>query len=253
MPDAPARPAAAIVSARGLRHVFGRGAAARAAVDGLDFDLGPGECLGLLGPNGSGKSTTLRLVLGLLPVREGSLCVLGGAPGRRAARAATGYVPEEARRFGLLSGFETVDLFARLQGVRGRRTRRSRVAEALAAVGLEERAWRQRVEDYSRGMARRLALAAAWVHRPRLLVLDEPTSGLDPFGVADVLRVLEQHQRAGGAALLSAHDRVTAEEACDRALVLDAGRVVRSGAPSDLLAGDPRPSLLGLMEAARGG
>lgn len=247
-----AAPAASplVLRARALRHGFGRGPQRRTAVDGLDFELAPGECLGLLGPNGSGKSTTMRLVLGLLPAHGGELEVLGGAAGRWSARAATGYVPEEARRFGLLTGRETVTLFARLQGVRGRAARRARVAQALAAVGLEERAWGQRVETYSRGMARRLALATAWVHRPRLLVLDEPTSGLDPLGVEDVLRVLKAHGDAGGATLLSAHDRVTLEGACDRALVLSHGRLARSGTPAELLSGDDRPSLLGLMGRA---
>jgi ABC-2 type transport system ATP-binding protein len=200
--------------------------------------------------NGSGKSTTLRLVLGLEKPVEGSVEVFGGRAGRREARALTGFVPEEARRFGLLTGRETVDLFASLQGVRGRSERRRRVEEALTLVGLDPEAWTRRVASYSRGMARRLALAAAWVHRPRLLVLDEPTSGLDPLGTEEILALLERHKREGGATLLSTHDRVTAEGACDRALVLARGRLVRAGSPRDLLAGDASASLARLL---RGG
>jgi ABC-2 type transport system ATP-binding protein len=229
---------------------YGRGAKAVAALAGLTFDLAPGECLGLLGVNGSGKSTTIRLVLGLHRPAQGSVEVFGGAAGRRDARARTGYVPEEARRFGALTGRETVDLFAALQGVGPRGERRRRVEEALALVGLEAKAWKRRVVAYSRGMARRLALAAAWVHRPALLVLDEPTSGLDPLGTEEILALLDRHRKEGGATLLSTHDRVTAEGACDRALVLHAGHLAQEGAPERLLAGDVSPSLAGLLRVA---
>jgi ABC-2 type transport system ATP-binding protein len=233
--------------------VYGRGAKAVPALSDLTFDLAPGECLGLLGVNGSGKSTTIRLVLGLHRPAGGSVEVFGGAAGRREARGRTGYVPEEARRFGSLTGRETVDLFAALQGVRPRAHRRQRVEEALSLVGLEPRAWTRRVAAYSRGMARRLALAAAWVHRPSLLVLDEPTSGLDPLGTEEILALLDRHRKEGGATLLSTHDRVTAEGACDRALVLHAGRVALEGSPRGLLAQDSGPSLAGLLRrAARG-
>ena len=233
--------------------VYGRGARAVSALAGLTFELSPGECVGLLGVNGSGKSTTIRLVLGLHRPAGGSVEVFGGPAGRRDARGRTGYVPEEARRFGSLTGRETVDLFGALQGVRPRAERRRRVDEALTLVGLEPGSWRRRVATYSRGMARRLALAAAWVHRPALLVLDEPTSGLDPLGTEEILALLDRHRKEGGATLLSTHDRVTAEGACDRALVLHAGRVVLEGAPRRLLADDAGPSLAGLLRrAARG-
>ncbi|MFV1960042.1 MAG: ABC transporter ATP-binding protein, partial [Planctomycetota bacterium] len=227
-----------VVRARGLSMTYGRGHRAVPALRGVDFDVLPGATLGLLGANGSGKSTTIGLVLGLLAPVAGSLSVFGGPAGRRAARARTGYVPEETRRFGTLTGREAVAFFAALQGVGPRAERRRRVEEALTLVGLASRAWPKRVSTYSRGMARRLALATAWVHRPDLLVLDEPTSGLDPLGKEEILALLEPHRRAGGATLLSTHDRVVAETACDHALVLAEGRLAAEGAPRDLLAGD---------------
>lgn len=238
-----------MVSATGLVKTYGRGKDAVAAVRGIDLQLATGSCLGLLGPNGSGKSTTIKLTLGTLRPTGGRIETFGGPAGRRSARARTGYVPEEARRFGALTGRETVDLFARLQGVRGRAERRQRVEEALELVGLRPEARRQRLATYSRGMARRLAMAAAWVHQPDLLVLDEPTSGLDPLGTDEMLALLDVHRRRGGATLLSTHDRVTAEVACDEALVLVRGRVGAAGPLDTLLAGDDSPSLLPLMRS----
>ena len=145
--------ASTVIHARGLGCVYGRGRRQVRALVDLDLDVQPGEVIGLLGPNGSGKSTTLRAVLGLLPPAQGTLQVFGGAAGRREARARTGYVPEEARRFGRLTGRETVDLFAQLQGCGGvvpvarasrRRSRMSvlRVGPLTVVSGPTREAWR---------------------------------------------------------------------------------------------------------------
>lgn len=242
----------ALVEVRDAHVDYGRGATSVHALRGATLDVRRGECVALVGANGSGKSTTLRLVLGLVRPRSGTVRVLGGAAGRRAARAATGFVPEEARRFGRLTGRETVDLFARLQGVGPRQERRRRVAAMLQAVGLEADALDRVVGGYSRGMARRLALAAAAVSEPRLLVLDEPTSGLDPDGVDDVLRVVAAHVARGGGALVSTHERVTVEQGCQRVVALAQGRVALEGTPSDLLSGDTGASLGPLFRRAEG-
>jgi ABC-type multidrug transport system ATPase subunit len=234
------------VVARGLGKRYGD----VLALEGLDLVLERGECVGLLGANGSGKSTTLRLVLGLDRPSAGGVEVLGGEAGRREARAQTGYVPEEARRFGRLTGLETVTLFATLQGVGPRRDRRRRVEEALSDVGLARESWRRRLSTYSRGMARRLALAAAWVHRPALLVLDEPTSGLDPIGTEEIVALLDRQRREGRSSLLSTHDRLTAEGACDRAIVLSGGRPAAHGTLAELVRGDDGPSLAPLLRRA---
>ena len=242
----------AVVDARGLGRVYGRGARAVRALDGLDLRVAPGEGVALLGANGSGKSTTIRLVLGLLAPTSGTVAVFGGAAGRRAARAATGYVPEDTRRLPALSGRELVDLFASIQGVKPRAERLRRVDEALALCGLSPADAKRRLSEYSRGMTRRAALAAAWVHRPRLLVLDEPTSGLDPLGTEEILGLLVRHRKEGGALLLSTHDRVAAEGACDRAVVLARGIAKARGTIADLLAGDPSPSLAPLLRRVSG-
>ncbi len=243
---------AALVRVTNVHVDYGRGTRAVHALNDVSFTVAPGECVALLGPNGSGKSTTLRLVLGLVRPRAGAVEVLGGEAGRRAAREQTGFVPEEARRFGRLTGRETVDLFARLQRVGPRGERRQRVTRMLEAVGLSRDAFDRRVAGYSRGMARRLALAAAAVSRPRLLVLDEPTSGLDPDGVDDVLRVLDAHVAGGGAVIVSTHERVTVERGVHRVLALEQGRIALEGRPRDLLAGDDTSSLGALFRRARG-
>ena len=237
----------AAIEVNGLTHRYGRGAKAVLALDGLSFRVARGESVALLGGNGCGKSTTMRIVLGLLAPTSGAVSVFGGAPGRREARARTGYVPEEARRLPAISGRELVDLFARLQGVAPRAERRRRVDEALARCGLALAAADRRVSTYSRGMTRRVALAAAWVGRPALLVLDEPTSGLDPYGTEEILELLAEHRAGGGSILLSTHDRVTALGACDRAVVVGRGRALAEGALAALLTGDESPSLLPLF------
>ncbi len=240
-PDVPA------LEARALSHVYGRGARAVPALAGVSFRVERGEAVALLGANGSGKSTSLRILLGLLDPTGGDALAFGGPAGRREVRAATGYVPEEARHLPALSGRELVDLFARLQGVRPRAERLRRVDATLDACGLPASAARRRVAGYSRGMTRRVALAAALCPQPSLLVLDEPTSGLDPVGTEEILELLRAHVRGGGSILLSTHDRVTAEGLCTRAVALAAGRVAAQGSLAQLLAGDASPSLLPLF------
>ena len=236
-----------------LARTFGRGAKAVRALDGLSFAVARGEALALLGANGSGKSTTLKIVLGLLAATSGRALVFGGAAGRREARAATGYVPEEARQLPALTGREVVDLFAAVQGVAPRADRKRRVDEALEACGLPPDASRRRITGYSRGMTRRLALAAAWVHRPKLLVLDEPTSGLDPIGTEEILALLRRHKEEGGSILVSTHDRVTAEGLCDRAVVLASGRARVVDTLPTLLRDDASPSLVSLFRRVADG
>lgn len=236
-----------VIEVEDLTRRYGHGAKAVTALDGLSFRVAPGEAVALLGGNGCGKSTTMRVILGLLAPTSGRVAVLGGAAGRREARAATGYVPEDARRLPSLSGRELVELFARLRRVGPRAERRLRVDEALTRCGLAPAAASRRVSTYSRGMTRRVALAAAFVGRPKLLVLDEPTSGLDPLGTEEILALLAEHRRAGGSLLLSTHDRVTAQGACDRAVVVGRGRALADGPLAELLAGDDSPSLLPLF------
>jgi ABC-type Na+ transport system ATPase subunit NatA/ABC-type multidrug transport system permease subunit len=161
---------------RDLRRRFGE----RLAVDGVGFEVGPGETYGLLGPNGAGKTTTISMICGLLSRDGGEVQVAGASldrdPGR--VKAAIGYVPQDVALYPDLSGLENLRFWGRMYGLAGPELS-ERVGATLEVVGLAERA-ADKVGGYSGGMQRRLNIAAGLLHRPRLLVLDEPTAGVDP-------------------------------------------------------------------------
>ena len=152
----------------------------RLAVDGVGFEVAPGETYGLLGPNGAGKTTTISMICGLLRRDGGEVTVAGASldrdPGQ--VKAAIGYVPQDVALYPDLSGLENLRFWGRMYGLAGRDLA-ERVEATLEVVGLAERAG-DKVADYSGGMQRRLNIAAGLLHRPRLLVLDEPTAGVDP-------------------------------------------------------------------------
>jgi len=178
-----------VVEVRGLHKVF-RDFWHRPkvrALDGITFDIGPGEVFGLLGPNGSGKSTTIKILLGLLHPSEGSVQVLGCPPTSVSAKQDIGYLPEESYLYRYLTPRETLRFYGRLfdlpTPVLDTRTR-----ELLDMVGLPHAANRP-VGEFSKGMSRRIGIAQALINDPRLVILDEPTSGLDPLVQQTVLEL----------------------------------------------------------------
>jgi len=204
------------------------------AVDRLSLEIAPGEVVGLLGPNGSGKSTTLRLLLGLLRPTSGRAVVFGRPAGDRRTLGRVGYLPEESRLFDFLTSRETIRFFAALAGLGGAE-RDAETERRLEEVGLADVAAR-RVGGFSKGMARRLGLAAALVGDPDLLIFDEPTSGLDPLAATEMKDRVLALKEAGRTVLFSSHLLPDVEDVCDRVVVLGGGRVVSEGAPEDLLA-----------------
>lgn len=204
------------------------------AVDGIDFEIRPGELFGLLGPNGSGKSTTIKMILGLLRKTKGTLVVLGRDPGDVKAKHEIGYLPEESYLYRFLTAHETLDYYGKLFGL-DRRLRRRRAGELLEMVGLDRLGHRQ-VGEYSKGMARRLGLAQALINDPSFLILDEPTSGLDPLGTRQVKDLLLDLRRRGTTILLSSHLLADVEDVCDRLVILYGGRIHAEGTPASLLA-----------------
>ncbi len=217
----------------GLTHRYGD----HVVVDDLDLRIERGEVFGLLGPNGAGKTTTIRLLTTLMPVRHGTVRVLGFEVGRRNTdiRYNLGYVPQQLSIEGALTGRQNVTWFARLFDI-PRRERAARVDEALEAMDLVDVADRL-ASSYSGGMVRRLELAQALVNRPALLILDEPTVGLDPIARDSVWeRVRDLRHRFGTTVLLTTHYMAEADLLCDRIALLHKGVLRAEGSPQDLKA-----------------
>ncbi|HET7515507.1 MAG TPA: ATP-binding cassette domain-containing protein [Gaiella sp.] len=214
------------------------------AVDGIDLQVAPGEIYGFLGPNGAGKSTTVLMLTTLLPPTSGSARVAGfdvvkqGPEVRRAIGAAL----QEAALDPMLTGRDHLRLQTMLQGI-PRSERRSRADELLERVGLGFAADRK-VGGYSGGMKRRLDLALALVHRPRLIFLDEPTTGLDPQSRLALWEEVARLRREDGVTVfLTTQYLEEADVLADRIAIIDQGRIVAEGTPSELKDEIGRPSV----------
>jgi ABC-2 type transport system ATP-binding protein len=213
----------------------------RLAVDDVTFSVREGEIVGFLGPNGAGKTTTMRVLTGFLPPSSGSARVAGHDVVTRAnaARASLGYLPESAATYPEMRVSEYLAFRARLEGVSGALVK-TRVSEALDRCLLGEVAGRK-IENLSKGFKQRTALAGALVHQPPVLILDEPTIGLDPVQIIKIRETIRELGK-NRAVLLSTHILPEVEAVCDRVLIIDRGRIVAEGTPSELrgrLAGTP--------------
>lgn len=202
------------------------------AVDGLSLCVRRGEVFGLLGPNGSGKSTTIKMILGLLPPSEGVVRLFGLSPRSVEARRRLGYLPELSYLHPFLTAAETLEYYGGLSGI-GRRETRERAAQLLKMVGLEAVA-RRAVGGFSKGMARRVALAASLIGKPELLVLDEPTSGLDPVSTKEVKTLVRALAAGGMTILTTSHLLADAEDICDRVMIINRGKKAAEGRVSEL-------------------
>src|SRR3954466_12589934 len=214
------------------------------AVDGIHLQVAPGEIYGFLGPNGAGKSTTVLMLTTLLPPTAGTARVAGHDILREgpAVRAAIGAALQEAALDPLLTGRDHMRRQTTLQGV-PKAQRRSRGDELLERVGLTDAAGRK-VGGYSGGMKRRLDLALALVHRPRVLFLDEPTTGLDPSSRADLWAEVSRLAREDGVTVfLTTQYLEEADVLADRVGIIDAGKIVAEGTPEALKAEIGRPSV----------
>ncbi|MBI4900681.1 MAG: ABC transporter ATP-binding protein [Actinobacteria bacterium] len=208
------------------------------AVDGLSLDVPPGSMYGLVGPNGAGKTTTLSMVTGLLRPDSGRVEVLGHDvwtdPVR--AKALIGVLPDGLHVFDRLSGRELIRYVALLRGL-DRRVADSRADELLHALGLAEDA-ELLVCDYSTGMTKKIGLACALVHAPRLLILDEPFEAVDPVSGDMIRQILRTYVASGGTVLLSSHVMEIVEALCDSLAVMAHGRVQAAGTLDDVRQGE---------------
>jgi len=220
-----------LVVARGLVKGFGD----FVAVDHIDFEVMRGEAFGFLGPNGAGKSSTMRMIGATSPRSGGELSVLGTDPDRsgQQVRARLGVVPQEDNLDLELSVADNLYVYGRYFGI-NRRDLRRRIAELLEFAQLSERS-RDRVNDLSGGMKRRLTIARSLVNEPEILLLDEPTTGLDPQARHLVWDRLHRLKRNGVTLLITTHYMEEAEQLCDRLVVMDKGRIVAMGSPRELI------------------
>ena len=203
-------------------------------MDGVSFEVRPGEIYGLLGPNGAGKTTTLSLIAGLLKPESGEIEVEGQpfwADPPRAQRI-MGVVPQEVALYEELSGRDNLEFWGRLAGLSAPASR-ARAAELLAALHLTDRA-ADPVRRYSGGMKRRINIGCALLHQPRLLLLDEPTVGIDPQARAGILGFIRQLAAGGTAILYTTHYLEEAEDLCHRIGIMDKGRVFAEGTLEEL-------------------
>ena len=229
----PAMEHAPIIEVRDLVKVYGE----TRAVDGVSFDVAPGELFGFLGPNGAGKTTTIRILATLLCPTSGAARVAGfdvcAQP--HEVRKRLGIALQAATLDAFSTGRETLELAGRLHRVPAREIRR-RTDELLEMMGLVAAA-KKLTGTYSGGMKRRLDLASALMHRPPLLILDEPTEGLDPQSRTALWEELERISAGGTTMLLTTHYMEEADRLCTRLAIIDAGKLVVDGTPSELKAG----------------
>ncbi|GAA1387716.1 ABC transporter ATP-binding protein [Kitasatospora putterlickiae] len=207
------------------------------AVDGVELTVPRGSFYGLVGPNGAGKTTSLSMAVGLLRPDAGRAEVFGvdvwADPLR--AKALLGVLPDGLALPERLTGLELLRYLGRLRGMEGR-TVDSRAEELLAVLELTDTA-RTAVIDYSTGMRKKIALATALLHAPRLLVLDEPFEAVDPVSAATVRTILRRFVAAGGSVVLSSHVMALVESLCDHVAVIAGGRVAAAGTVDEVRGG----------------
>ena len=225
------RGSGAVLETSSLTRRFGE----HMAVEALTISVAAGEVFGLLGPNGAGKTTTLKMLTTLLPPTSGSARIAGFDIVQQPAgvRRVIGYVPQLLSADGTLTGYENLLVFAKLYDI-PRVERERRIRNALAFMGLKDAA-QQVVRTYSGGMIRRLEIAQAMLHRPRVLFLDEPTVGLDPLARGLVWQHIEQLRADYGTAIvLTTHFMDEADNLCNRVAIMHRGKVAVLGTPAEL-------------------
>jgi ABC-2 type transport system ATP-binding protein len=243
--------AAAAIETRGLRKTFGD----LVAVDGIDITVPAGSFYGFLGPNGAGKSTTIKCLTGLLKPTSGSLRILGLDPIAEpvAVKRRTGVVPEDLALFDRLTGAETLAFVGQVHGLDPANIR-SRSRELLDLMDLK-RAAGDMVADYSHGMRKKIALAAALLPAPRVLFLDEPFEGIDAIASREIKDLLGQYVRGGGTVFLTSHILEIVERLCDHIGIIHKGRLVAQGPIAELGGGSGgtlEERFLSIVGAGRG-
>ncbi|OGD72433.1 MAG: ABC transporter [Candidatus Coatesbacteria bacterium RBG_13_66_14] len=219
------------IAVEGLSKRFG----SVQAVAGVDFEVSRGEFFGFLGPNGAGKTTTINMLTGLARPDAGTICIAGVDYTKqpKAAQRLIGVVGDESNLYPELTGFENLCFCAALYGMR-KKKRLARAGELLEMFGLKEAADRK-FGGYSRGMKRKLTIAAGIIHDPQILFLDEPTTGLDVASARQIRQLIADLHRAGTTIFLTTHYIEEAERLCERIAFIVDGRIIRTDTIASLL------------------
>jgi len=233
MLEAPQGVSGPAIRIRDLRKLYG----AKAAVDGLSLDVPRGSFFGFLGPNGAGKTTTIRMLMGLAPPTSGSIELLGlPLPDHALAiKARIGLVPDESLLFDHLTGREFLEFVGRMYGL-DRDVVRTRTRELLTVFELDASP-RKLIVEFSKGMRKRLAMAAALIHRPQLFLLDEPFEGVDAVGARLMKDILLDQGRQGATIFLTSHVLEVVERLCQRVAIISDGRLVLEADMADVRTG----------------
>ncbi|MFN7998940.1 MAG: ABC transporter ATP-binding protein [Bryobacteraceae bacterium] len=220
------------IAVHGLHKVYGD----KAAVDGLDLVVPRGCFFGFLGPNGAGKSTTIRMLTGLVPPTSGTVDILGHRlPDEELpVKRRIGLVPDESLLFDRLTGAEFLEFVGRMYGL-ARQVAQERALELLNLFELREK--RKLIAEYSKGMRKRLAMAASLIHHPDLFLMDEPFEGVDAVGARLMKEILVDQVRRGATIFLTSHVLEVVERLCDRVAIIDKGKIVREGSMEELRGG----------------
>ena len=226
-------PRSSAISCMGLTRRFGE----FTAVDSLSFRVVPGQFFGFLGPNGAGKSTTIKMLTGLLEPSSGRIEILGQpfAAGSLALKQQIGVVPEGMALLGRLTAAEYLRFVGRMYGL-DRDTTNQRATELLEFMGLDGET-KKLITDFSHGMQKKLALAAAVIHGPKVLFLDEPFEGVDALAAGTLKAMLQGMIHRGATIFLTSHVLEIVERLCSHVAIIDKGRLVANGSLEDLRAG----------------
>ncbi|MDR9852422.1 ABC transporter ATP-binding protein [Paenibacillus sp. VCA1] len=220
-----------MLEVKGLRKTYAK----KQALENVTFSLKPGTSFGFLGPNGAGKSTTMKILTGIVKADSGTAKLFGkdAASETDAVAKYIGYVPQDITLYEKLSAYQNLEFFGEAYGVKGKELKH-RIHEVLARTGLLERA-NEAVSTFSGGMKRRINIAAALLHRPKLLILDEPTVGIDPQSRNHIFEMIRELNAEGVTIIYSTHYMEEVEALCDEIAIMDQGSIKAMGPLGTLL------------------
>jgi ABC-2 type transport system ATP-binding protein len=219
-----------VLTVKGLKKSYGK----QMALEGIDFEVRPGEVFALIGPNGAGKTTTLRIIATLLTPGDGTITFLGHDLRKEPdfVREKISYLPEEAGAYKNMKGMDYLHFMAAFYA-QTPEEEKAIVDRAVAITELGDRL-KTKVGTYSKGMTRKILLARALMTKPVLSILDEPTSGLDVLNALEVREIVRRYVKEGTSVLLSSHNMLEIEFLSDRVALIDKGRILDSGTPGAL-------------------